>query len=41
MVENRGPDDNPYLEDQMNVEESDKYIRLFLHRFIYNVPDRR
>ncbi|KAI0437402.1 hypothetical protein F4803DRAFT_556048 [Xylaria telfairii] len=41
QVETRGPGDNPYLEDVMNVDETDRYIRLFLHRFIYNVPERR
>ncbi|KAI1756405.1 hypothetical protein F4782DRAFT_550218 [Xylaria castorea] len=35
-VANRGPDDDPYLEDVMGLSESNKYIRLFLQRFIYD-----
>ncbi|KAI8948449.1 hypothetical protein F4801DRAFT_591854 [Xylaria longipes] len=38
-VANRGPDDDPYLEEQMALAESDRYIRLFLQRFIFNASN--
>ncbi|KAI0455945.1 hypothetical protein F5B21DRAFT_502969 [Xylaria acuta] len=40
QVANRGPDDDPYLEEQMDLEESDRYIRGFLQRFIFNASAR-
>ncbi|KAI0554499.1 hypothetical protein F4679DRAFT_526282 [Xylaria curta] len=39
-VANRGPDDDPDLEEQMGVDESDRYIRQFVQRFIYNASNR-
>ncbi|KAI1745096.1 hypothetical protein F4680DRAFT_443578 [Xylaria scruposa] len=39
-VANRGPDDDPDLEEKMGVDESDRYIRQFVERFIYNASNR-